>query len=200
MLSNSLNEIRMRSATLSEAYRLRLLATYWANLIFMVLPAVFATGAAVCAAGKVSELTTLAAWLAGAAAVLTTVHKTLKCDEYQSECLRLSQRYRKIATLADSALMAEGGPDPKLPSPQTIILEFAELEESAKALLSDRYIHRAEEAIRKAEARKHEKAPGAGLDLNQNARWDLANDNNTGNSPRPVPEVSEKWRSGKIAT
>jgi hypothetical protein len=200
MLSDSLNEIRTRSATLSEAYRFRLLATYWANLIFMVLPAVFATGAAVLAAGKNSELTTLAAWLAGTAAVLTVVHKTLKCDEYQSECLRLSQRYRKIATLADSVLSAEGRPAPELPSPQKIILEFAELEESAKALLSDRYIHLAEEAIRKAEARKHEKAPGAALDLNQNARLDPANDNDAGDSPRPVPEVSEKWRSGKIAT
>jgi len=190
----------MRSATLSEAYRFRLLATYWANLIFMVLPAVFATGAAVFAAGKDSQLTTLAAWLAGAAAVLTVVHKTLKCDEYQSECLRLSQRYRKIATLADSVLSAEGRPGPELPSPQKIILEFAELEESAKALLSDHYIHLAEEAIREAEARKHEKNPGAGFDLNQNARLDLANEINTEDSPRPVPEVSEKWRSGKIAT
>src|ERR1035437_191570 len=94
-LSKSLEEVRRRATVRSEAYRLRLLGPLqWANLVFMVLPATLATAAAVFAAGPNN---TLGAWLAGASAVLTVVHKTLKCDEYQAECLRLHQRYRSIA-------------------------------------------------------------------------------------------------------
>src|ERR1039457_2228964 len=118
-LSKSLEEVRRRATVRSEAYRLRLLGPLqWANLVFMVLPATLATAAAVFAAS--SKTAPLGAWLAGASAVLTVVHKTLKCDEYQAECLRLHQRYRSIATLAESSLENEGKSDPDLPSPQKL--------------------------------------------------------------------------------
>ncbi|MDX8129056.1 hypothetical protein QLH52_17285 [Methylomonas sp. OY6] len=45
----------------------------------------------------------LVSFLAALAAVLTTIHKALKCEEYQAECLRLSQAYQSIAVAADAA-------------------------------------------------------------------------------------------------
>jgi hypothetical protein len=139
----------------SEAYRLRLVGRlWWANLIFMVLPATLATVAAVCAAGKYKDI---AAWLAGGAAVLTAIHKTLKCDEYQAECLRLSRRYQGMATLADAALESEATSD-GLPSPQKVIAAFSELEESATAVLPDRYLRAAERSIREQDERHREDA------------------------------------------
>ena len=159
MLSESLEEVMKRAKVRSEAYRLRLIGLlWWANLIFMVLPVTLATAAAVFAAGANKNL---AAWLAGAAAVLTAVHKTLRCDEYQAECLRLNQRYRSLATLAHSVLENEGKSDPDLPSPQKLIVKFAELEESAAALLPDRYIRAAKEYLRKEEERDRKGASGA---------------------------------------
>ena len=158
-LSKSLEEVRRRATVRSEAYRLRLLGPLqWANLVFMVLPATLATAAAVFAAGPNN---TLGAWLAGASAVLTVVHKTLKCDEYQAECLRLHQRYRSIATLAESSLENEGKSDPDLPSPQKLIAQFAELEESAAAVLPDSYIRDAEKSLRDEEDRNYMRASGA---------------------------------------
>jgi hypothetical protein len=158
-LSKSLEEVRRRATVRSEAYRLRLLGPLqWANLVFMVLPATLATAAAVVAA---SSKTIVGAWLAGASAVLTVVHKTLKCDEYQAECLRLHQRYRSIATLAESSLENEGKSDPDLPSPQKLIAQFAKLEESAAAVLPDSYIRDAEKSLRDEEERNYMRASGA---------------------------------------
>jgi hypothetical protein len=159
MLSETLEGVRRRSRVRSEAYRLRLVGgLWWANIIFMVLPATLATAAAVCAAGDNKNL---GAWLAGAAAVLTFVHKTLKCDEYQAECLRLNQRYQSIATLADSVLENEGQSDPDLPSPQKLIAKFAELEESAAALLPESYIRAAEKSLGEQEERNRKRASDA---------------------------------------
>ena len=151
MLIESLEEVRRRSRVRAEAYRLRLVGRlWWANIIFMVLPATLATAAAVCAAGDYKNL---GAWLAGSAAVLTAVHKTLKCDEYQAECLRLSQRYQSIATLAGAVLESEGKSEPDLPSAQKLIAKFAELEESAAALLPESYFLAAERSLRDREDR-----------------------------------------------
>jgi len=159
MLSESLEDVMRRARVLSEAYRLRLGGVlWWANLVFMVLPATLATAAAVFAAGAYKNL---GAGLAGAAAVLTAVHKTLRCDEYQAECLRLNQRYRSIATLAHSVLENDGESDPDLPSPQKLIVKFAELEESAGALLPNRYIRAAEQYLRKEEERNRKGASSA---------------------------------------
>jgi hypothetical protein len=156
MLSETLEQVRNRSRVRSEAYRLRLVGPlWWANVIFMALPASFATAAAVCAAGTYKNL---GAWLAGAAAVLTVVHKTLKCDEYQAECLRLNQRYQSIATLADAVLANDADSDPDLPAPQKLIVTFAELEESAMALLTERDIRAAVKAIRNQEDRDRGRA------------------------------------------
>jgi hypothetical protein len=154
MLHKTLDDVLRNSRVRSEAYRLRLVGLlWWANLLFMVLPAALATAAAVFAATNNKGLT---AGLAGAAAVLTAVHKTLKCDEYQAECLRLSQRYRGLATLAQSVIENNGNDDPDLPTPQKLILKYAELEESATAMLTDRFIVKAEESLAAQEERRGE--------------------------------------------
>src|SRR5262249_51894941 len=88
-------EIEQQARVFAEAYRLRLVGRlWWANLAFVVSPAVCAAAAAIFAAGGAGGIGAevskgLAAGLAGLAAILSAVHKSLKCEEYQGECLRL---------------------------------------------------------------------------------------------------------------
>jgi hypothetical protein len=139
---------RQQATVLSEAYRLRLVGKlWWANVIFVVVPAVFGTAAAALAAASStssggSRLTVVAAFLAGGAAVLTAVHKALGCDEYQAECLRLSQGFQSIR-IRSEARLAESHPDPK--AVNKLAAEYARLTESAKAVLPDVYIQKAKD-------------------------------------------------------
>lgn len=140
---------REQATVLSEAYRLRLVGKlWWANFFFVVVPAVFGTAAAALAAAASTtssggnRVTILAAFLAGGAAVLTAVHKALGCDEYQAECLRLSQGFQSIRIRAE-ARMAESSPDPKAVT--KLAAEYARLTESAKAVLPDVYIQKAKD-------------------------------------------------------
>jgi hypothetical protein len=114
--------------------------------MLVVIPATFATAAAGFAAKASSsgtEATSIAAaWLAGSAAVLTAIHRALKCDEYQAECLRLSHAYQSIAILADSALSNESEYAVK-----AITSKLEMLAESAKAALPTAYIRKAEKLI-----------------------------------------------------
>ena len=137
------------ATVLSEAYRLRLVGKlWWANVVFVVVPAVFGTAAAALAAAASSttssdnRLTVVAAVLAGAAAVLTAVHKALNCDAYQAECLRLSQAFQSIR-IRSEAMLADftSNPDPKGVS--KLAAEYARLTESAQAVLPDVYIRKA---------------------------------------------------------
>jgi hypothetical protein len=134
-------EIESQATVLSEAYRLRLIGRlWWANLAFVVLPAVLAAAAAVLAAH--SEATRLiAAGCAGSAAVLSAIHKSLKCEEYQAECLRLSPAFKGIAIRAGSAVFSDVDGESTL---SNLTKEYAELAGSAKAMLPDSYVLRAE--------------------------------------------------------
>ena len=143
--SDWLEQIKPSATILSEAYRLRLKGLWWLNQIFVVLPAVLTTTAAIVAAiptlPHVYELP-LASIFAGGSAVLMSIHKALKCDEYQAECLRLSQAYQAIALAADIVLL---GPEGKRDSHQERLTNKLEvLAESAKAMLPTRHIRRAE--------------------------------------------------------
>jgi hypothetical protein len=82
--------------------------------------------------------------MAGAAAVLAAIHRALKCDEYQGECLRLNQAYQSIAIEADSAILSS---EAQLKSLQELIKRFALLAESAKAPLPNTYITKAEKRV-----------------------------------------------------
>lgn len=73
------------------------------------------------------------------AVVLIAVHKALKCDEYQAECLRLSQAYQSIAIAADSAC---SGPDGERDSQQKILTsELVDLTKNAKAQVPTNFMH-----------------------------------------------------------
>jgi hypothetical protein len=147
------NEIEREARVLAEAYRLRLVGRlWWANLAFVVLPAVFATGAAIfAAAGGTGEFVNksrgLAAVLAGLAAVLSAVHKSLKCEEYQTECQRLGPAYDAIAEWADSAQISPEQDDPRFDELKNLTEKFATLKESARAPLPDKYIKKARAQI-----------------------------------------------------
>jgi hypothetical protein len=109
--------------------------------MFVVLPAVFSTMAAIFAAVPAEKAAAVignwllppASVLAGLSAVLIAIHKALKCDEYQSECLRLSQSYRRIA---ESAGLALSRPEDERAKHQKDISEKLEdLTENAQAQL-----------------------------------------------------------------
>ena len=135
-------EIKSQATVLSEAYRLRLTGLlWWANLAFVVLPAILAAAAAILAAHNEAPRL-LAAGCAGAAAVLSAVHKSLKCDEYQAECLRLAPAFKSIAIKAASVVSSNADTHSAL---STLTKDYAELAGSAKALLPDRYVLKAEQ-------------------------------------------------------
>jgi hypothetical protein len=100
------------------------------------LPAVLTTAAAVLAAlPRSADLEfrglPLASIFAGLAAILIAVHKALKCDEYQAECLRLGQAYESIAIKARSLAAP---PDGVSDSPQVkLTQELVDLTRSAQA-------------------------------------------------------------------
>ena len=144
-----LKKIEQQARVLSDAYRLRLLGRlWWANLAFVVTPAVFATAAAIFAAGgagiRAEVSNALAAALAGLAAVLVAVHKSLKCEEYQAECLRLGPAYDAIAARAESAQAVPEEDNPTHDELKDLTEKFATLKESAKAPLPNKYISEAE--------------------------------------------------------
>jgi hypothetical protein len=146
-----LQQTEARAALVSEAYRLELSRLWWANLMFVVVPAVLSTAAAIVAALPESKTKDFAifsleippaAAFAGIAAILITIHKALKCDEYQAECLRLAQIHQSIAISAGSALSRPE--DERASHQERIARRLEELTESAKARLSTAIIRKAE--------------------------------------------------------
>jgi hypothetical protein len=147
-LKRLVTEMTMDAAILAEAYRLRLIGRiWWANLFFVVLPATFAAAAAIFAAGGagMNEYLSrgLSAFLAGTAAILSAIHKSLKCEEYQTECLRLGAAYDAIATQARSCELSLTVPDPKLDELKELAEKMAGIKANAKAPLPDKYIQKA---------------------------------------------------------
>jgi hypothetical protein len=150
-INDWLQETKARSGLISEAYRLELSTLWWANLMFVVIPAVLSTAAAIFAAlpqdtaGKLTIGTLslpLASVFAGVAAILMAIHKALKCDEHQAECLRLAQLHQSIAISAGSALSRPEGE--RTAHQERIAAKLAELTEGAKARLPTRTMRRAE--------------------------------------------------------
>lgn len=137
-------ETKYRAIELSESYRRQLDKLWWANLAFVVSPAVFSALAAILAAGDNQQIfiftsLPLSSVLAASSAILTTVHKTLKCEDYQAECLRLSQAYQSIAIIADSAGL---GPAEEHASKQKILTdELEKLAKGAKAQVSSNFFN-----------------------------------------------------------
>ena len=146
-----LRQTEARATLVSEAYRLELSRLWWANLMFVVVPAVLSTAAAVVAALPESKTKDFAifslaippaAAFAGVAAILVTIHKALKCDEYQAECQRLAQLHQSIAISASSALSRPE--DERASHQERIARRLEDVTESAKARLSTAIIRKAE--------------------------------------------------------
>ncbi len=150
-IRDGLAETAARAEILSEAYQRRRSSLWWPNLVTLVLPAGLSTLAAILAAFEGGPTVPfggasvpLASVLAGAAAVLVAFHKVLKCDEYQQECLRLSQSYRAIAFEADSARAL---PQQELHDHHGRLADqLARLTADAQAQVPRRFVHRAEKA------------------------------------------------------
>jgi len=87
------------------------------------------------------SMPTWAAILAGAAAVLAAIHKSLKCDEYQAECLRLKQAYQSFEISADIAL---SNPEKNAELIKELERRLKDLMESDTAPLPDKFIKEAE--------------------------------------------------------
>lgn len=144
-VSKWLEETKWRAIAISEAYQRQLDKLWWANLCFVVLPAVCSTAAAIFAAlpnEKAFGIFTLpiTSILAGSSAILIAVHKALKCEEYQSECLRLSQAYQSIAISADSAL--SGAEEEHVLHQKRLTTELEDLSKNAKAQVSSNYMNK----------------------------------------------------------
>jgi hypothetical protein len=88
---------------------------------------------------EVLSLLPITSILAGSSAILIAIHKALKCEEYQAECLRLSQAYQGIAISADSAL---SGSEEEWGSHQKrLTAELENLSKNAKALISTNFMN-----------------------------------------------------------
>jgi hypothetical protein len=147
-----LTSTRAKATLISEGYRLALSRLWWANLMFVVVPAVLSTAAAVVAALPENKAPDLqlgflsmppASAFAGLAAVLLAIHKALKCDEHQTECQRLGQLHQAIAIQAGSALSRPEGE--RAAHQERIASRLEEITENAKARLSTGIIQKAEE-------------------------------------------------------
>lgn len=150
-INHWLQETKARSGLISEAYRLELSKLWWVNLLFVVIPAVLSTAAAIVAAlppDKAGPLEIgtlslpLASVFAGVAAILMAVHKALKCDEYQAECLRLAQFHQSIVISAGSALSRPE--DERTARQERIATELEEATKGTKARLPTSIMRRAE--------------------------------------------------------
>ncbi|MEK6288743.1 MAG: hypothetical protein AABO57_23750 [Acidobacteriota bacterium] len=152
---NNINEwlehTKAYATLVAEGYRLELSRLWWANLMFVVIPAVLSTAAAIVAAlpeAKSRDFVVYslslppASVFAGCAAILMAIHKALKCDEYQAECVRLGQLHKSIAISAASALSRPEGE--RAAHQEHIARRLEELTESAKARLPTRIIRKAE--------------------------------------------------------
>jgi hypothetical protein len=131
--------------SMAYADRLRILSSL--NLFTVLMPALLATVSAVVGAIPKQPVVEslahlpLATVLSAAAAIFITFHKSLKCDDYQAECRRLSQAYKAFAVSAAAALAL---PVEALPEGhERLSTQLAALTQGAMATVPGRYVQRA---------------------------------------------------------
>jgi hypothetical protein len=141
-----LAKLKEQASILSLAYKFGRERFAYSNLFTLVLPALLSSIVAVIAA-----LTSPPEWfdvgpvpgesiLAGLAAILVTIHKVLNCEDYQAECLRLSNVFKAIAYEADLTLNSSADLYPEL----TRLKDKLALEiENANATVPQRQIDKA---------------------------------------------------------
>ena len=136
-----LNKLKERAFILGTAYQSGRDRFDLSNMFTLVLPAVLASIVAVFSAiidppswFEVCSIP-LVSILAGLAAVLITIHKVLGCEEYQAECLRLSNVFRSIAQEAEIATYSSKDLSFEL---SRLSDKFATELENAKATISNK--------------------------------------------------------------
>ena len=141
-----LNKLKERAFILGTAYQNGKDRFNLSNMFTLVLPAVLSSVVAIISAMKsppdwfnVCSIP-LESILAGSAAILITIHKVLGCEEYQAECLRLSNIFRSIAQEAEIAIYSSKELNVEL---SRLSDKFATELENAKATIPKRYMRRA---------------------------------------------------------
>ncbi len=104
-----LTKLKERAFILGAGYQYGRDRFAYSNIFTLVLPAILSAIVAVITAlsdpPNWFDIGTVpgASVLAGLAAILVTLHKVLNCEEYQAECLRLSNVFKSIAQDAEIA-------------------------------------------------------------------------------------------------
>ena len=138
-----LTKLKERAFILGVAYQYGRDRFAYSNIFTLVLPALLSAVVAVIAAlsnpPNWFDLGTIpgASVLAGLAAILVTLHKVLNCEEYQAECLRLSNVFKSIAQDAEIALYSSRDLSHEL---SRLSNKFTEKIESARATVPERCI------------------------------------------------------------
>ncbi|BDM83086.1 hypothetical protein [Acaryochloris marina] len=102
---NFFKELSREAKYNSRIYQKRQNRLIAPNLITVLLPALLSTIVAIISGIEAYSKVDIAgipvaSLLSGLSAILITIHRTLKCDEYQAECLRLANLYDSISTEA----------------------------------------------------------------------------------------------------
>ena len=129
------------ASELGKAYKLQREGLWWPNLVTLVLPAILSTVAAIVVALPNQYLiysVPLGSILAGSSAVLITIHKVLKCEEYQAECLRLSGAYNSITIDVESAINSSRNHSEEL---SRLSGKMTRLLENATATVSEKHMN-----------------------------------------------------------
>jgi hypothetical protein len=150
-----LSELSMKAYELGMAHQLRRESLNLLNIFTIVMPAILSTVVAVIVALPPLPLPPaptilnstpfgipIESFLAGFAAILVVIHKELKCEEYQAECLRLAGLYHSIAIDAKYALHSA---DDKGGELKRLSEKFASAIKAASVTVPYRYIKKAKE-------------------------------------------------------
>ena len=135
-----LTKLKERAFILGAAYQYGRDRFAYSNLFTLVLPALLSSIVAVITAlsnpPNWFDIGTIpgASVLAGFAAILVTIHKVLNCEEYQAECLRLSNVFKSIAQDAEIALYSSQDTNDEL---SRLSEKFALQIENAKATVPE---------------------------------------------------------------
>ena len=143
---SGLQHLSTYSCVLGKAFQLRRDSLWWTNLVTLVLPAILTTLVAILSAIPNADLTPvfgvpITSVMAGAAAILIAVHKAMKCEEYQAECLRLSRVFSSIALEAELALRSSRALPGEL---NRLSDKLTSTLESMTATVPDRLVRKAE--------------------------------------------------------
>ena len=141
-----LTKLKERAFILGVVYQFGRDRFAYSNIFTLVLPAILSTIVAVFTAltnpPTFFDICSIPgeSILAGLAAILVTIHKVLNCEEYQAECLRLSNVFKSIAQDAEISLYSSRDLNCEL---SRLSDEFSLQIKNAKATVPEKYMTKA---------------------------------------------------------